>query len=215
MRDIITFSEKYNFSGGIMTELEKLLHNEWYNTDSEDIRAACVHVKNLFLEYNQLPTSEPEKREAILRKAFGAVGKKPWIESPFQCDIGYTTKLGDYVYMNHNCVFLDAGGITIGNHVLIGPNVGIYTPEHAFDPVLRAQGYEHSEPVTICDNVWIGGSVVILGGVTIGENTIIGAGSVVTHDIPANVIAVGNPCRVLREISEEDKKQHGPFHDKK
>ena len=198
-----------------MTELEKLLNNEWYNTDSEDIRAACVHVKNMFLEYNQIPTSEPEKREAILRKAFGAVGKKPWIESPFQCDIGYTTKLGDYVYMNHNCVFLDAGGITIGNHVLIGPNVGIYTPEHAFDPMLRAQGYEHSEPVTICDNVWIGGSVVILGGVTIGENTIIGAGSVVTHDIPANVIAVGNPCRVLRELSEEDKKQHGPFHDKK
>ena len=188
-----------------MTELEKLLNNEWYNTDSEDIRAACVHVKNMFLEYNQIPTSEPEKRESILRKAFGAVGKKPWIESPFQCDIGYTTKLGDYVYMNHNCVFLDAGGITIGNHVLIGPNVGIYTPEHAFDPVLRAQGYEHSEPVTICDNVWIGGSVVILGGVTIGENTIIGAGSVVTHDIPANVIAVGNPCRVLREVTEKDR----------
>lgn len=198
-----------------MTELEKLLNGEWYNTDSDDIRAACVNVKNMFLEYNQIPTSEPEKREAILRKAFGAVGKKPWIESPFQCDIGYTTKLGDYVYMNHNCVFLDAGGITIGNHVLIGPNVGIYTPEHAFDPALRAQGYEHSEPVTICDNVWIGGSVVILGGVTIGENSIIGAGSVVTHDIPANVIAAGNPCRVLREISEEDKKQHGPFHDKK
>ena len=193
-----------------MTELEKLLNNEWYNTDSEDIRAACVHVKNMFLEYNQIPTSEPEKREAILRKAFGAVGKKPWIESPFQCDIGHTTKLGDYVYMNHNCVFLDAGGITIGNHVLIGPNVGIYTPEHAFDPMLRAQGYEHSEPVTICDNVWIGGSVVILGGVTIGENTIIGAGSVVTHDIPANVIAVGNPCRVLRELSEEEKNSMDP-----
>ena len=197
-----------------MTELEKLLNHEYYLTDSDDIRAACVHVKNLFLEYNQISTSEPEKREAILRKAFGQVGKKPWIESPFQCDIGFTTKLGDYVYMNHNCVFLDAGGVTIGNHVLIGPNVGIYTPEHAFDPVLRAQGYEISHPVTICDNVWIGGSVVILGGVTIGENTIIGAGSVVTHDIPANVIAVGNPCRVLREISEEDKKQHGPFRDK-
>ena len=198
-----------------MTELEKLLNHEYYNTDSPDIRAACVRVKNMFLEYNALPTSEPEKREAILRKAFGAVGEKPWIESPFQCDIGFTTKLGNHVYINHNCVFLDAGGITIGDRVLIGPNVGIYTPEHAFDPVLRAQGYEISEPVTIGDNVWIGGSVVILGGVTIGENTIIGAGSVVTHDIPANVIAVGNPCRVLREISEEDKKQHGPFRDKK
>ena len=112
--------------------------------------------------------------------------------------------------MNHNCVFLDAGGITIGNHVLIGPNVGIYTPEHAFDPVLRAQGYEHSEPVTICDNVWIGGSVVILGGVTIGENTIIGAGSVVTRDIPANSFAAGNPCRVIREITEADSMAHKP-----
>ena len=198
-----------------MTELEKLLNHEYYNTDSPDIRAACVKVKNMFLAYNALPTSEPEKREAILREAFGEVGEKPWIESPFQCDIGFTTKLGNNVYINHNCVFLDAGGITIGDRVMIGPNVGIYTPEHAFDPLLRAQGYEHSEPVTICDNVWIGGSVVILGGVTIGENTIIGAGSVVTHDIPANVIAVGNPCRVLRELSEEDKKQHGPFHDKK
>lgn len=198
-----------------MTELEKIKNHLCYNSRAEELRVYCERIKDLFFTYNQLPPSRREERESILRQAFGKVGVNPWIESPFQCDIGYTTKLGDYVYMNHNCVFLDAGGITIGNHVLIGPNVGIYTPEHAFDPALRAQGYEHSEPVTICDNVWIGGSVVILGGVTIGENSIIGAGSVVTHDIPANVIAAGNPCRVLREISEEDKKQHGPFHDKK
>lgn len=193
-----------------MKELEKLRNHMYYNCHSEEIRGHCEKTNELFFEYNQTPPSNREKRESIIRTAFGKVGKHPWIEAPFQCDIGFTIQVGDNLFVNHNCVFLDGGGITIGNNVLIGPHVGIYTPEHAFDPMLRAQGYEISRPVVICDNVWIGGGVSILGGVTIGENSIIGAGSVVTHDIPANVIAVGNPCRVLRPISEEDKKNHGP-----
>lgn len=197
-----------------MTELEKLLNHEYYNSRSEELRVYCEKVKDLFFEYNKIPTSQREAREQIIRQAFGSVGENPWVESPFQCDIGITTHVGDNLYVNHNCIFLDGGGLTIGNNVLIGPNVGIYTPEHAFDPQLRKEGYEISHPVTIGNNVWIGGGVTIIGGVTIGDNTIIGAGSVVTHDIPANVIAVGNPCHVLREISEEDKKQHGPFRDK-
>ena len=161
-----------------MTELEKLLNHEYYNSRSEELRVYCEKVKDLFFEYNKIPTSQREAREQIIRQAFGSVGENPWVESPFQCDIGITTHVGDNLYVNHNCIFLDGGGLTIGN------------------------------------NVWIGGGVTIIGGVTIGDNTIIGAGSVVTHDIPANVIAVGNPCHVLREISEEDKKQHGPFRDK-
>lgn len=193
-----------------MTDLEKLKRNEYYNNQAEDICLVCEEVKAKCLKYNSIPTSCHEERENILRSIFGSVGEKPWIESPFYCDIGDTTHIGDHFYANHGCVFLDAGGLRIGDNVLIGPLVGIYTPEHAFDPVLRAEGYEESRPVVIEDNVWIGGSVSILGGVTIGKNSIIGAGSVVTHDIPANVIAVGNPCRVLRKISEEDKKKHGP-----
>ena len=196
-----------------MTELEKLVNHRYYNINAEDIIAAGNRARELFRKYNQLSSYQREEQEQILRDAFGAVGENPWVETPFMCDMGFTIKIGNNVYINHNAMFLDAGGITIGDNVLIGPNAGFYTPEHAFDPVLRAEGYECSRPITICDNVWIGGSVVILGGVTIGENSIIGAGSVVTHDIPANVIAVGNPCCVLREITQEDKKQHGPYRD--
>lgn len=193
-----------------MSEMEKLLNGEYYDCHSEEIRRRCEITNDLFFEYNNLRPSQRKEREAILRKAFGSVGEAPWIETPFQCDIGETTHIGDHFFANHGCCFLDGGGVYIGNNVLIGPNTGIYTPEHAFDPELRAQGYEISRPVHIGDNVWIGGSVSILGGVTIGENTIIGAGSVVTHDIPANVIAAGNPCKVLRPLTEEDKKKHGP-----
>ena len=193
-----------------MTELEKIKNHLCYNSRAEELRIYSEKIKDLFFAYNQLPPSRREERENILREAFGKVGVNPWIESPFQCDMGFMIQLGDHVYINHNCMFLDCGGITIGNYVLMGPNVGIFTPEHAFDPALRMEGYEISRPVVIGDNVWIGGIVSIMGGVTIGENSIIGAGSVVTRDIPANVIAVGNPCRVLREITEEDKKRHDP-----
>ena len=193
-----------------MTELEKLKTRLFYNCDSEEIRLQCERSKDLCWEYNQLKPSARAEREAIIRQMFAEVGKDPWIEAPFQMDIGITTRLGDRVYINHNCCLLDAGGVTIGNDVRIGPNCGIYTPEHAFDPVLRAAGYEHSKPVVIGDNVWIGGHVSILGGVTIGENSIIGAGSVVTRDIPANVIAAGSPCRVLRELTEDVIRAHSP-----
>lgn len=193
-----------------MTELEKLKNHEYYNCDSEELRVHCERVKDLCFTYNALKPSAREEREAIIRQLFEQVGENPWIEAPFQADIGMTTRLGDRVYINHNFVLLDSGGVTIGNDVRIGPNCGIYTPQHAYDPALRAAGYERSFPVVIEDYVWIGGGVSILGGVTIGKNSIIGAGSVVTRDIPANVIAVGNPCRVLRELTEEDIRTHSP-----
>lgn len=193
-----------------MTELEKLKNHEYYNCDSEELRVHCEWVKDLCFAYNALKPSAREEREAIIRQLFDQVGENPWIEAPFQADIGMTTRLGDRVYINHNLVLLDSGGVSIGNDVRIGPNCGIYTPQHAYDPALRAAGYERSFPVVIEDNVWIGGGVSILGGVTIGKNSIIGAGSVVTRDIPDNVIAVGNPCRVLRELTEEDIRAHSP-----
>lgn len=193
-----------------MTELEKLKNHEYYNCDSEELRVHCEWVKDLCFAYNALKPSAREERESIIRQLFDQVGENPWIEAPFQADIGMTTRLGDRVYINHNLVLLDSGGVSIGNDVRIGPNCGIYTPQHAYDPALRAAGYERSFPVVIEDNVWIGGGVSILGGVTIGKNSIIGAGSVVTRDIPDNVIAVGNPCRVLRELTEEDIRAHSP-----
>ena len=193
-----------------MTELEKLRNHVFYNCDCEEIRARVEYVKERMYVYNRLRPTDRAGREAILRELFGKVGKDPWIEAPFQCDIGFTMEVGDNFYVNYNCVFLDAGGIIAGNDVRIGPNTGIYTPQHAFDPAERAAGYECSRPVVLGDNVWIGGNVSILGGVTIGENSIIGAGSVVTRSIPADVIAAGNPCRVLRKMTPEDNRAHGP-----
>ena len=193
-----------------MTQLDRLKQGLYYNSRSAEIGDYNLQVKLILHRYNQLPQSEKAEREAILRGLFGSLGKNPYIENTFQCDMGFNLHAGDNLYCNHNCVFLDCAPITIGDDVLFGPNVGIYTPEHAFDPTLRKIGWERSLPVTIGDRVWVGGSVTILGGVTIGSDTIIGAGSVVTHDIPSGVIAVGNPCRVLREISEEDKRTHSP-----
>ena len=183
-----------------MTELEKLLNHVFYNSDTDELRACCDQVKELLYEYNHLPPSRRAEGEQILRRVFGSAGKGLWIEAPFQCDIGKTTHVGDNFYVNHNCVFLDAGGLTVGNNVRIGPNTGIYTPQHAYDPDLRAAGYEISWPVVIEDNVWIGGSVSILGGVTIGKNSIIGAGSVVTKDIPDDCLAAGCPAEVKKKL---------------
>ena len=193
-----------------MTQLDRLKQGLYYNSRSHEIGDYNLQVKLKMHRYNQLPQSEKAEREAILRELFGSLGKNPYIENSFQCDMGFNLHAGDNLYCNHNCVFLDCAPITIGDDVLFGPNVGIYTPEHAFDPTLRKIGWERSLPVTIGDRVWVGGSVTILGGVTIGSDTIIGAGSVVPHDIPAGVIAAGNPCRVIREISEEDRRTHAP-----
>ena len=193
-----------------MTEMEKLKSQMYYNTNSDEVRCCTERMKELCFDYNHTRPSDRPAREALLRQIFGSVGANPWVEAPIQCDMGERTHIGNNFYANHGCIFLDFGGVTIGDNVLLGPNVGIYTPEHAFDPELRAAGYEISRPIVIGDNVWIGGNSSIMGGVTIGSNTIIGAGSVVTHDIPDNVIAVGNPCRVLREITEVDRKTRGP-----
>lgn len=130
------------------------------------------------------------------------MGQIPWIESPFSCDYGSNLIIGDNFYANTNCTLLDCATITIGDNVLFGPNVSLYTPNHAFDAEERIEGWEQALPISIGDNVWLGESVTVVGGVPIGENTVIGAGSVMTKDISANVLAAGNPCRVIREITE-------------
>ena len=156
-------------------------------------------------EYNALYGKDEQKREAILRNILGSAGESPFFEPDFRCEFGKNIHLGDRFFANFNCILLDGGEIRIGNDVLFGPRVGIFTTNHATDPEERAAGGCYSKNVVIEDNVWVGANVTINQGVTIGKNTIIGSGSVVTKNIPANVIAVGNPCRVLREITEQDK----------
>lgn len=131
----------------------------------------------------------------------GKTGKKYWIEPPFQCDYGYNIEIGENFYSNHNLIILDPAKVTFGDNVFIGPNCGFYTPEHPIDAQTRNLGLEYARPIKVGNNVWIGGGVTVLSGVTIGDNVVIGAGSVVTKDVPPNTLAVGNPCKVIKELA--------------
>lgn len=191
------------------TEKEKaaegLLYNANYDQTLQDEmkRAKCVLFK-----YNQLPPNQAEEKDRILSAFLGKKGEHTVILSPFQCDYGYNIEIGDHFFANVNLVILDGAKVRIGHHVFIAPNVGIYTAGHPFDVGQRNEGLEYAYPITIGDNVWIGAQACILPGVTIGDNTVIAAGSVVTKAIPANVLAAGNPCRVIRELTEADRDKY-------
>lgn len=161
--------------------------------------------KDICYKYNQLLPSQDLERDLMIRNLLGKVGDRCSITQPFYCDLGYNIQIGDNFYANHNCTILDGAKVTIGNNVFLGPNCCITTAEHPLDYQQRNAGIEYAVPIEIADNVWIGASVTILSGVKIGKNSVIGAGSIVTKDIPTNVIAVGNPCKVLREITENDR----------
>ncbi len=184
-----------------MTEKEKLLAGQVYSaTDAELLRElnAC---KDVIHQYNQLLPSKRAERLEVLKGLLGHIGDDNiLINQPFFCDYGSNISVGKRFFANFNFTVLDEARVTIGDDCFVGPNVAIYTACHSTDPVERNSRREWGEPVSIGDNVWIGGSVTILPGVTIGDNVTIGAGSVVTHDIPSNVIAVGNPCRVVKPI---------------
>ena len=192
-----------------MTEKEKAAAGYLYNANyDEEILADISRCSDLCHEFNQLKPSERQAQSKILEKIFGKIGQNVTINTPFWCDYGYNTTVGDYFFANHNCQILDGGKVTFGNHVFIAPNCCFTTAEHAIDAGQRNEGLEVALPINIGNNVWIGAGTTVLGGVTIGDNTVIGAGSVVTKDIPANVIAVGVPCRVLREITEADQNRY-------
>ncbi|EPI3549671.1 sugar O-acetyltransferase [Vibrio vulnificus] len=177
-----------------------------YFCDDESValeQQACLEI---LYDFNQTRPSEMEKRTAILRDLLADVGENCYIEPPLRANWGKHTHLGSNVYANFNLTLVDDTHIYIGNSVMIAPNVTIATAGHPIDPELRRKVAQFNIPVHIKDNVWIGANSVVLPGVTIGENSVIGAGSVVTKDIPANVVAVGNPCRVLRPIGEHDKR---------
>lgn len=188
-----------------MNEKDKMLSGKpYYPFRDENLTKEREQAKDLCFEYNSLPPSKRIEKNAILKKLLGKTGKNFHIESDFNCDYGYNIEIGENFYMNHNSVILDCAKVTFGDNVFVGPNCGFYTAIHPIEPNERITGLESAKPITIGNNVWFGGNVVVLPGVTIGDNSVIGAGSVVTKSIPENVVAVGNPCRVLRQITEND-----------
>ncbi|MFE9656365.1 sugar O-acetyltransferase [Micromonospora sp. NPDC006431] len=189
---------------------EHILSGRMYNDLTDELVQARQRAVLLTTEYNDSFGQPQEQREAILRRLLRAVGRECHFEPMFRCEFGFNISVGDHFYANFDCVMLDGGGITIGDHVLFGPRVGIYTSNHALDAAERAAGGCYAKPVTIGDHVWIGGGATINQGLTIGDNTIIGSGSVVTRSIPSGVIAVGSPARVLREITDADKTGYRP-----
>ena len=183
-----------------MSEKEKMLKGEMYEPlKDEELIKERTKVKNLCREYNKLDYTS-EKRSELIKKILGKTGERICVEPDFYCDYGYNIEVGENFYVNHNCVILDCAKVKFGDNVLIGPNCAFYTAEHPIDAEKRKAGFEYAKAITVGNNVWIGGSVVVLKGVRIGDNAVIGAGSVVTKDIPANSIAVGNPCRVVKSI---------------
>jgi len=197
-----------------MTEKEKAAQGYLYNANyDQELINERTYSKGLCYEHNQLHPQKMEERAAILRKLFGKTAETFHIEQPFYCDYGYNIEIGNNFYANHNCIMLDCATITFGDNVFIAPNCGFYTAGHPLDVEQRNEGLEIAFPITVGDNVWIGGGVSVLPGVTIGDNSVIGAGSVVTKDIPPGVIAAGNPCRVIRPITEEDKKKYRHYRD--
>ncbi|WP_434305408.1 sugar O-acetyltransferase [Clostridium botulinum] len=166
-----------------------------------------VNKKKIY-EYNHCLPDEHEKIHKLIRDILGKTGADVHIEAPFYCDYGKNIEVGDNFFANYNCTILDVGKVIIGNNVQFAPNVSLYTAGHPIHPDSRNSGYEYGIGITIGDNVWLGGNVVVNPGVHIGNNVVIGSGSVVTKDIPDNVIAIGNPCKVIREITEKDRKYY-------
>ncbi len=188
-----------------MTEWEKLQKGLVYNDFDEGLFNRRVEAKKLFKAYNKTDDEEVELRYKIMRQLFKSVGKNVWIEPDFRCEFGKNIIIEDDVYINFGCIILDCAEVTIGSHTLIGPNAGLYAANHSVDATERINGGCYGKPIHIGKNVWLGGDVKILQCVTVGDNSIIGAGSIVTKDIPSNVIAAGNPCKVIRVITDKDK----------
>lgn len=179
--------------------LEKMLAGELYDAGDPLLLEMRRSARALMQEYNQTGYDRGQ-RSGILKKLLAEMGTNIDIQTPFFCDYGSNIRVGENFFANFNCIFLDCANITIGNNVFLAPNVQLYTAHHPVLAAERIKGPELASPITIKDNVWLGGGTIVCPGVTIGMNTTIGAGSVVTKNIPANVVAVGNPCRVIREL---------------
>ncbi|HLO83950.1 MAG TPA: sugar O-acetyltransferase [Nostocaceae cyanobacterium] len=183
------------------TEKQKMLAGELYLSEDMELTAGRKRASRLLRRYNSTTEEQEQEQQKILTELFANIGEKAQVIPPLHCDYGTNIFIGNNLYMNYGCVILDCHTVHIGDNVLLGPCVQIYAAYHPIDPEIRLTGRELAAPITIGNNVWIGGNAIICPGVTIGDNTTIGAGSVVTKDIPANVVAVGNPCRVIRNLA--------------
>ena len=190
-----------------MDQKERMLAGLPYKAWLDGLMEERLENQKRVYRFNLLPPDAFEEQDALIKEILGKTGERVHIMPPFHCDYGRNIEVGEDFFANYNLVILDVGKVKIGKNAQIAPNVAIYTAGHPIHPDSRNSGYEYGISVTIGDNVWLGGNVCIMPGVTIGDNAVIGAGSVVTKDIPDNVIAVGNPCRVLREINDKDRQE--------
>jgi maltose O-acetyltransferase len=185
------------------TEKEKMLAGELYNALDKELSDDRIQTRLLIKQLNESREDEPALRDEILSGLIPNAGPHLWLQPPFYCDYGYNIITGEKVFFNFNCVVLDVTYVKIGSRTMFGPNAQVYTATHPVNHIERASGLEYAKPITIGEDCWIGGSAVICPGVTIGDRTIIGAGSVVTRDIPSDVFAAGNPCKVIRHLDPE------------
>lgn len=188
-----------------MNQKERMLAGLPYKAWKDGLKEERIACRTKVFHYNNTSPDEEEEKDRRIKEILGKTGKRLLIESPFHCDYGTNIEVGENFYANFNLVILDVAPVTIGSNVMLSPNVGIYTAGHPLHPDSRNSGYEYGISISIGDNVWIGSNTAILPGVSIGNNVVIGAGSVVSGDIPDNALAVGNPCRVLRTVTEEDR----------
>ena len=189
-----------------MTEKEKMLNHQLYDANyDKDLLKERIHAKELCYDFNHLRPSQITEQNNIIKALFGKTKESFVITAPFWCDYGYNIEIGENFYTNHNCVILDPAKVTFGDNVFIGPDCGFYTAGHPIDFERRNQGLEYAWPITVGNNVWFGGGVKVMPGITIGSNVVIGSGSIVTKNIPDNVVCAGNPCQILREITDFDK----------
>lgn len=188
-----------------MTEKEKMLNQKMYDANyDKELKKERTRCKILCQKYNNIPIDDYAKRDKIIKKILGKTGESVSIGPGFWCDYGWNIEVGENFYANFGLIILDAGGVSFGNNVFIGPSCGFHTSGHPLDFNRRNQGLEYAYPIRVGNNVWIGAGVQVMPGVTIGNNVVIGGGSVVVKDIPDGSLAVGNPCRIIRKITEED-----------
>ena len=184
------------------TETERMLAGEPYDPTAPELVADRARARDLVRRYNATTEAESDRRDALLRELFGVVADEAVVEPPVRCDYGYNVRVGDRFFANFGCVFLDVAPVEFGDRCLLGPGVHVYTPTHPIDPEERATGLERGRPVTVGDDVWIGGHAVITPGVSVGDGAVVAAGAVVTKDVPARTVVGGNPASVIREVDE-------------
>jgi maltose O-acetyltransferase len=184
---------------------DRMLAGELYIADDPQLGSESRRAASLAYRFNTSDPSDPDTRRAILQELVGFLGEGAEVRPPLQCDYGYQIHIGARTFINYGAILLDVAKITLGEDVQVGPNVQFLTPTHPLDPEQRRAKFEAAKPITIGNNVWLGGGAIILPGVSIGDNTVVGAGAVVTKNLPANVVAVGNPARVLREIESANR----------